>query len=155
MPKQTPFLRSMMLCATSFVFLVGCTPEPPVPTPSLSEVLPVVTQASEKLEVHLFVDATLSMSGFTTTSAAKTPYQLLLKALEDGVNSLPDPTKKVLKYKFGNIVVPFAGSLHVVAGQDKRFYTGAGQTTYIQNTVIQRASLSSSLICFSKARTLG
>ncbi|MBC7880950.1 MAG: hypothetical protein H7Y37_06400 [Anaerolineae bacterium] len=128
----------MFLCSISFVLFVGCASEPPVPIPGLGELVPVVTQPSDKLEVHLFVDATESMSGFTTSTAAATPYQLLLKALEDGVNSLPDPTKKVLKFKFGKDIVPFPGSLHVTAGKEKSFYNGAGQITLIQNVLQQK-----------------
>lgn len=83
--KFTTFLTSF-ICLLHLILIVGCEKRPDVPElPNFDELAAIPEKPSESLSVHIYVDATLSMQGFTVPGT--THYSSIFTKLESAITT--------------------------------------------------------------------
>lgn len=126
-------------CLSAFLVILavaGCSARSAPVAPEGNTAASLPSPESASINVSIFVDGTASMQGYVSQSATESNYQELLRSVENALEELSEPSKKL--YKFGTSVVPLdeGRRLNVTAGKDPAFYTGVGVFTQIE-TVLQ------------------
>jgi hypothetical protein len=134
-----------LFVALGCLLLAACSGKPKPPSPcalGAAVASPLCVQdsaedaVSSRLAVAVFVDATDSMRGYVLPGAGTSPYQELLRALQDATTDFNQYTASA--YKFGNQApTPVEQRLHVVAGSTN-FYQGVGGYTQIETLLNDR-----------------